>query len=62
MADRAWRGSQPVVVFAAAVLALAMPLAAADTFFHDRLVAVPTISDYIGRLQAAFGEGAAAWS
>lgn len=31
-----------------------------NTFFHDRLVAVPTISAYIGRLQAEFGEDAAA--
>ena len=31
-----------------------------NTFFHDRLVAVPTISAYIGRLQAKFGEDAAA--
>ena len=28
-----------------------------NTFFHDRLVAVPTIDAYIGRLQAEFGEG-----
>jgi hypothetical protein len=31
-----------------------------NTFFHDRLVAVPTISAYIGRLQAEFGESASA--
>ena len=31
-----------------------------NTFFHDRLVAVPTISAYIGRLQAEFGEDAVA--
>jgi hypothetical protein len=31
-----------------------------NAFFHDRLVAVPTISAYIGRLQAEFGEDAAA--
>ncbi len=30
-----------------------------NTFFHDRLVAVPTINAYIGRLQAEFGEDAA---
>ena len=26
-----------------------------NSFFHDRLIAVPTINDYIGRLQAEFG-------
>ena len=31
-----------------------------NTFFHDRLVAFPTINAYIGRLQAEFGEDAAA--
>ena len=31
-----------------------------NTFFHDRLVAVPTIDAYIGRLQAEFAEEAAA--
>lgn len=31
-----------------------------NTFFHDRLVAVPTISAYIGRLQAEFAEDAVA--
>ena len=31
-----------------------------NTFFHDRLVAVPTINAYIGRLQAQFGKDAAA--
>jgi len=31
-----------------------------NSFFHDRLVAVPSINAYIGRLQAEFGEGAAA--
>jgi hypothetical protein len=31
-----------------------------NSFFHDRLVAVPTINAYIGRLQAEFGEDAAA--
>ena len=31
-----------------------------NTFFHDRLVAVPTIDAYIGRLQAEFAEDAAA--
>jgi hypothetical protein len=31
-----------------------------NSFFHDRLVAVPSINDYIGRLQAEFGEAAAA--
>ena len=31
-----------------------------NTFFHDRLVAVPSINSYIGRLQAEFGEDAAA--
>jgi len=30
-----------------------------NTFFHDRLVAVPSINDYIGRLQAEFGKDAA---
>ena len=30
-----------------------------NTFFHDRLVAVPAISAYIGRLQAEFAEGVA---
>jgi hypothetical protein len=32
----------------------------ANTFFHDRLVAVPTIDAYIGGLQAEFAEDAAA--
>jgi hypothetical protein len=31
-----------------------------NTFFHDRLVAVPTIDAYIGRLQAEFGAEARA--
>jgi hypothetical protein len=31
-----------------------------NSFFHDRLVAVPSINAYIGRLQAEFGEEAAA--
>ena len=31
-----------------------------NTFFHDRLVAVPTIDAYIGRLQAEFAEEPAA--
>lgn len=31
-----------------------------NSFFHDRLVAVPSINAYIGRLQAEFGEDAAA--
>ena len=31
-----------------------------NTFFHDRLVAVPSINSYIGRLQAEFGKDAAA--
>ena len=29
-----------------------------NSFFHDRPVAVPSISDYIGRLQAQFAEDA----
>lgn len=33
---------------------------AVNAFFHGRLVAVPTISACIGRLQAEFGEDAAA--
>jgi len=30
-----------------------------NTFFHDRLVAIPSISDYIGRLQSENAEDSA---